>query len=102
MINIPPIIDNKKPPITPEYVLFGLTFVNFGPLNNLPKKYPPKSVRTEMEIAKRKKVKICEKALATRPCPRFPKAASTATLHPRSMLHGRQLSTGISISEYHT
>ncbi len=55
MINIPPIIDNKKPPITPEYVLFGLTFVNFGPLNNLPKKYPPKSVRTEIEIAKKKK-----------------------------------------------
>ena len=55
IINIPPIIDNKKLPITPEYVLFGLIFVNFRPLNNLPKKYPPKSVRTEIEIIKRKK-----------------------------------------------
>ena len=36
--------DNKKPPKTPEYVLFGLILVNFGPLNIFPNKYPPISV----------------------------------------------------------
>ena len=30
-------------PIDPEIVLLGLIFVIFGPLNNLPKIYPPKS-----------------------------------------------------------
>ena len=30
--------DKKYPPIIPEYVLFGLIFVNFGPLKILPKK----------------------------------------------------------------
>ena len=28
--------------------MFGLIFVNFGPLKNLPKIYPPKSVRIEI------------------------------------------------------
>ena len=28
-------------PKTPEYVLFGLILVNFGPLNNLPNTNPP-------------------------------------------------------------
>ena len=30
-------------PIAPEKVLFGLIFVNFGPLKNFPKIKPPKS-----------------------------------------------------------
>ena len=34
----------------PEYVLFGLIFVNFFPLKILPKKYPPISVDTQIKI----------------------------------------------------
>ena len=30
-------VENKYPPITPAYVLFGLILVNFGPLNIFPK-----------------------------------------------------------------
>ena len=30
-------IDSKYPPITPDYVFFGLILVNFGPLKILPK-----------------------------------------------------------------
>ena len=42
--------DKKKLPIIPAYVLFGLIFDNFGPLNNLPKIYPPISVKTHIII----------------------------------------------------
>ena len=34
-------------PIAPEIVLFGLIFVNFGPLNNLPNTNPPISDATQ-------------------------------------------------------
>ena len=43
-------IDKKIPPNIPEYVLFGLILVNFGPLKNLPKTYPPISVKTQIQI----------------------------------------------------
>ena len=33
--------DKIKEPIIPEYVLFGLIFVNFFPLKILPNIYPP-------------------------------------------------------------
>ena len=39
---------NTKPPIKPEIVFFGLILVNFGPFNILPKKYPPRSVKTQI------------------------------------------------------
>ena len=35
--------EKKKEPIHPDIVLFGLNFVNFFPLNNLPKVKPPMS-----------------------------------------------------------
>ena len=38
------IIDRKKPPKTPAYLLLGLILVNFGPLKKLPNIYPPISV----------------------------------------------------------
>ena len=34
-------IDPSKPEIVPKIVLFGLIFVNFGPLKTLPKRIPP-------------------------------------------------------------
>ena len=40
--------DNKKLPITPEYVFFGLILVSFGPLNIFPNIYPPISVDTQI------------------------------------------------------
>ena len=46
--------DNIKLPNIPEYVLFGLIFVNFFPLNNFPKIYPPKSVEIQISRIKRK------------------------------------------------
>ena len=36
-------------PIEPEIVLFGLIFVNFLPLNVLPKTKPPISEQTQIE-----------------------------------------------------
>ena len=51
------IIDKKKPPNIPEYVLFGLIFVSLGPLKKLPKMYPPISVETQVkEINKNIKI----------------------------------------------
>ena len=35
--------EKKKDPIDPDIVLFGLIFVNFLPLKNLPNKSPPMS-----------------------------------------------------------
>ena len=43
-------IDNNNPPNIPAYVLFGLIFVNFGPLKILPKRIPPTS--DDMQINK--------------------------------------------------
>ena len=45
------IIDKIKEPITPDIVLFGLIFVNFGPLNIFPKNSPPISelIQTKSE-----------------------------------------------------
>tara|TARA_B100001175_G_scaffold273358_1_gene247000 strand:- start:548 stop:784 length:237 start_codon:yes stop_codon:yes gene_type:complete len=51
-------IDKKRPPKKPEYVLFGLIFVSFGPLNNFPKIYPPISVDIQIKITKRKLNKL--------------------------------------------
>ena len=34
-------LENKKEPITPEYVFLGLIFVNLCPLNNFPNAKPP-------------------------------------------------------------
>ena len=50
MKNNPTNKENKKLPIAPEYVLFGLIFVNFGPLKILPKVKPPTSVEIEIII----------------------------------------------------
>ena len=40
----------KNPPNKPVYVLFGLIFVNFGPLKILPNIYPPISVNIHTSI----------------------------------------------------
>ena len=41
-------------PAAPEYVLFGLSFVSFLPLNVFPKTYPPMSDKNvEIKIQKR-------------------------------------------------
>ena len=50
-------IDKTKLPMLPAIVLFGLILVNFGPLNNLPNKYPPMSVA--IEIIKTKTKRSC-------------------------------------------
>ena len=42
-------IDVTKEPIIPEYVFFGLIFVNFFPLNVLPNIYPPTSVDIQIQ-----------------------------------------------------
>ena len=52
--------DNKKLPITPEYVFLGLILVSFGPLKNLPNtkkeifeynnKHDPHGQSTEKDI----------------------------------------------------
>ena len=47
----------RKLPITPEYVFFGLTLVNLGPLKVFPKIYPPISVNIQTIIKNRKKFK---------------------------------------------
>ena len=41
--------ENKTEPILPEIVLFGLIFVNFGPLIVLPTIYPPTSVNIHID-----------------------------------------------------
>ena len=46
----PKIIENKKLPIIPVYVFFGLIFVIFGPLKILPQVKPPISVEIEIII----------------------------------------------------
>ena len=40
--------------MTPEQVLFGLIFVNFGPLKIFPKMKPHKSVKIQIITIKRK------------------------------------------------
>ena len=55
------ILDNVKDaqsadPIAPIIVLFGLIFVNFGPLNNLPKINPPKSEATQQKTNENKTI----------------------------------------------
>ena len=44
--NVTNINEKNIEPTTPEYVLFGLILVNFGPLNNLPNTNPPISDAT--------------------------------------------------------
>ena len=46
----PAIKERIKPPATPAYVLLGLILVNFGPFKNLPKTYPPISVKIQTQI----------------------------------------------------
>ena len=41
--------ENKYDPIKPEYVLFGLIFVNFLPWNILPHIKPPISVAMQID-----------------------------------------------------
>ena len=48
--------ENKKEPIDPEIVLFGLIFVSFFPLKNLPTNKPPTSVKIEIRIIKKRYV----------------------------------------------
>ena len=43
-------IESTKEPRLPDIVLFGLIFVNFGPLNILPNKIPP--ISDEIQINK--------------------------------------------------
>ena len=50
--------DNIRPPIAPEYVLFGLILVNLGPLNILPNMYPPISVEIQIMIIKKNNSKL--------------------------------------------
>ena len=55
------ILDNVKDakrtdPIAPIIVLFGLIFVNFGPLNNLPKIKPPRSDATQQKTNENKTI----------------------------------------------
>jgi len=38
----------------PEYVLFGLNFVNLGPFINLPNKKPPRSVAIHIMVINNK------------------------------------------------
>ena len=45
----------KKLPINPEYVLFGLYFVNLGPLKIFPKIKPPTSVKIQIVVINKKK-----------------------------------------------
>jgi len=47
-------IENKKDPMLPETVLFGLIFVSIGPLKNLPNINPPISVSIQIIIEKNK------------------------------------------------
>ena len=49
-------VTNTKEPMLPEIVLFGLIFVSFFPLKNLPKTNPPISER--MQHKRQKKIKI--------------------------------------------
>ncbi len=44
-------IDNKIEPREPAIVLFGLIFVNFGPLKILPKIKPPISEAAQVKIS---------------------------------------------------
>ena len=48
--------EKNNAPILPAIVLFGLIFVNLGPLNFFPKKYPPMS--EEIQINKIVKIII--------------------------------------------
>ena len=45
----------KKLPIKPEYVLFGLYFINLGPLKIFPKINPPTSVKIQIIAINKKK-----------------------------------------------
>ena len=51
------ISENIYDPINPEYVLFGLIFVNFLPLNILPNMYPPMSEQIVNIITQIKRTK---------------------------------------------
>ena len=42
--------ERKKLPNKPEYVLFGLYLVNFGPLKAFPKINPPISVKIQIIV----------------------------------------------------
>ena len=44
--------------MTPAIVLFGLIFVNLGPLKTLPNKYPPISVNIQVVTTKKNKYKL--------------------------------------------
>jgi len=50
------IVTQTKDPMLPEIVLFGLSFVSFFPLKNLPKTKPPMSEK--MHEIRQKKIKI--------------------------------------------
>ena len=54
------IIINEQmyPPTTPAYVLFGLILVILGPLNILPNKYPPRSVKIQTKRTNKKSIKL--------------------------------------------
>ena len=55
---------NKNDPTLPETVLFGLTFINLGPLKILPVKIPPMSEK--MQINKRMNTKIFNFEITTK------------------------------------
>ena len=55
-------VENTKPPIDPEKVLFGLIEVNFGPLNNLPKTKPPISVDIHIKITNIRRLRWIERS----------------------------------------
>ena len=57
------IIERIYPPIIPEKVLFGLNLVNFGPLNNFPKTYPPISVEIQMIVISIKIQSVLNKSI---------------------------------------
>ena len=48
------IIENKKLPIIPAYVFFGLNLVSLGPLIIFPTTYPPKSVEIHINNINKK------------------------------------------------
>ena len=55
------VAENITDPTAPEIVLFGLNFVNFGPLKNLPNTYPPISDPIHVIKIKKNNIFKCKK-----------------------------------------